>query len=247
MSHKDVFTLTNSRRTFVKNGIAFSFVAGIGAPLFASCNNSDQKSTVITEFKQTALDYAYTALENNIDAMTMELHYTKHHAGYVSNLNAAVKEENIEVASLEELMKGISNYSVKVRNNGGGHYNHEMFWKNLKPGGSQPADEIKESIEGSFGSMEAFKDEFNKAAATRFGSGWAWLTAGADGKLSVGSTPNQDNPLMDISEYKGTPLLALDVWEHAYYLHYQNRRADYINAFWNVVNWDAVNERLLKI
>ena len=247
MSRTDVHTLTNSRRTFVKNGIAFSLVTGIGAPLFASCNSANQKAAVITEFKQSALEYAYNALEDNIDAMTMEIHYTKHHAGYVGNLNAAVKEENIQVTSLEELMKGISKYTVKVRNNGGGHYNHEMFWKNLKPGGGEPAGEIKKSIEGSFGSIDAFRTEFNKAAATRCGSGWAWLTAGADGKLSVGSTPNQDNPLMDISEYKGIPLLALDVWEHAYYLHYQNRRADYINAFWNVVNWDVVNKRLLSI
>lgn len=238
---------STSRRTFVKNSLALSVVAGIGAPLVAACKSQPESSSIISEFKQTELGYAYNALEESIHAMTMEIHYTKHHAGYVKNINDAIKEENIEVTSAEELLKGVSKYSAKVRNNGGGHYNHELFWKNLKPGGGQPSGAVLSEINSSFGSFEAFKDAFSKAAATRFGSGWAWLVSDSEGKLTVGSTPNQDNPLMDISEFKGIPILGLDVWEHAYYLHYQNRRADYIGAFWNVINWEEVNNRYTSI
>lgn len=241
-----------TRRVFLKNSLAVTIGTTIGASALASCNAKSNKSeeaasTEAVEFTQTALSYDYKALEPDIDARTMEIHFTKHHAGYVRKLNGAIKEDGIKVGSIEELVKNISKYSTFVRNNGGGHLNHELFWANMIPGGSQPDGAIKKELISSFGSIEEFKAQFANAAKTRFGSGWAWLTADVNGKLSVGSTPNQDNPLMDTSEYKGIPLLGLDVWEHAYYLHYQNRRGDYINAFWNVVNWEAVNNRFLAV
>lgn len=192
-------------------------------------------------FELPKLDYAYDALEPNIDARTMEIHHTKHHAGYTNNLNGAIKGTELATQSIEDILAGISGHSLAVRNNGGGFYNHKLFWKVMSPnGGGVPTGEVLKAIEESFGSFEAFKDQFSKAAATRFGSGWAWLVKVADGSLVVSSTPNQDNPLMDIAEVKGTPILALDVWEHAYYLKYQNLRTNYIDAFWDVVNWDAV-------
>lgn len=191
------------------------------------------------------LDYSYDALEPHIDARTMEIHHTKHHQAYINNLNAAVKDTDLEGKSLEELFSNISNAPVAVRNNGGGHYNHSLFWKVIGPdSGGQPSGELLDAIESAFGSFDSFKDEFAKAAATRFGSGWAWLLKTNKG-LAISSTPNQDNPLMDIADVKGDPILGLDVWEHAYYLHYQNRRPDYINAFFNVINWSEV-ERLFK-
>jgi Fe-Mn family superoxide dismutase len=168
----------------------------------------------------------------------MEIHHGKHHNAYVTNLNAAVAGTDAEKASIEELCQNISKYSMAVRNNGGGHYNHSFFWKLLKKNeGGKPSGELAKAIEAAFGSFDQFKEEFSKAATTRFGSGWAWLVLKADGTLAVTSTPNQDNPLMDIAEVKGTPILGLDVWEHAYYLHYQNRRPDYVTSFWNIVNW----------
>jgi superoxide dismutase, Fe-Mn family len=192
-------------------------------------------------FELPKLDYAYTALEPHIDARTMEIHHTKHHAAYTTNLNAAIEGTEMAGKSIEELMGGISKLPVAVRNNGGGFYNHNLFWKVLSPnGGGAPNGELAAAIDKAFGSFDQLKEQFNKAAATRFGSGWAWLVKSADGSLVVSSTPNQDNPLMDLVEVKGTPVLGLDVWEHAYYLHYQNRRPDYISAFWNVVNWDEV-------
>ncbi|MFC2079933.1 superoxide dismutase [Bacteroidota bacterium] len=195
-------------------------------------------------FKLPELTYDYNALEPNIDARTMEIHHTKHHAAYTAKLNDAVTGSELEGKSIEELLSSISTLSVAVRNNGGGYFNHNLFWEVMSPaGGGLPEGDLAAAIERDFGSFEAFKTEFNNAAATRFGSGWAWLVKLSDGKLAVTSTANQDNPLMDIADVKGTPILGLDVWEHAYYLNYQNRRPDYIGAFWNVVNWNEVASR----
>lgn len=206
-------------------------------------SNTKIRKETMSKFELPALPYAYNALESNIDAKTMEIHHTKHHNGYVNNLNAAVEGTELEGKSLEDLLKNVSTLSPAVRNNGGGHFNHSLFWTIMGPNkGGSPSGELAEAITSTFGSFDAFKDQFSKAAATRFGSGWAWLTV-TDNKLVISSTPNQDNPLMDLAEVKGTPILGLDVWEHAYYLNYQNRRPDYISAFWNVVNWDAVAER----
>jgi Fe-Mn family superoxide dismutase len=197
-------------------------------------------------FELPSLSYAYTALEPHVDARTMEIHHTKHHQAYVTNLNAAVNGTASEGKSLEALMGEMSKQPAAVRNNGGGHYNHNLFWEVMSPNaGGQPAGELADAINTAFGSIDKFKEDFAKAGMTRFGSGWAWLIK-HDGKLVITSTPNQDNPLMDLADVKGFPLLGLDVWEHAYYLHYQNRRADYITAWWNVVNWNMVNERYLK-
>jgi superoxide dismutase, Fe-Mn family len=195
-------------------------------------------------FELPALPYAHDALEPHIDTATMQIHHGKHHAAYVNNLNAAIAGTEHEGKSLEELMATISKLSPAVRNNGGGHYNHSLFWTVMSPnGGGTPSGDLASDIDKTFGSFDAFKEEFAKAAATRFGSGWAWLAVKADGTLCVCSSPNQDNPLMDISECPGTPILGIDVWEHAYYLHYQNRRPDYVSAFWNVVNWEEVARR----
>jgi Fe-Mn family superoxide dismutase len=197
-------------------------------------------------FELPKLSYAYDALEPHIDARTMEIHHTKHHMAYVNNLNAAIAGTPNEGKSIEELMAGISKLPVAVRNNGGGHYNHSLFWQIMGPnGGGLPTGDLADAINNAFGSFDKFKEEFSKAGATRFGSGWAWLVK-HDGKLVITSTPNQDNPLMDIAEVKGAPLLGLDVWEHAYYLHYQNRRPDYITAFWNVINWNEVADRFKR-
>jgi len=195
-------------------------------------------------FELPKLDYAYDALEPYIDARTMEIHHTKHHGGYTSKLNAAIEGSDLDGKSIEELLANVSRHSTAVRNNGGGYYNHNLFWKVMAPNaGGKPEGELLAAIEKEFGSFDQFKETFNNAAATRFGSGWAWLVKQNNGKLVVGSTPNQDNPLMDVSELKGTPILGLDVWEHAYYLKYQNKRPEYIDAFWNVVNWDEVARR----
>ncbi|MDF2156546.1 superoxide dismutase [Algoriphagus sp. CAU 1675] len=193
-------------------------------------------------FELPALPYAFGALEPHIDARTMEIHHGKHHNAYVTNLNNAVAGTDLENMSLEELMK-VAGAHTAVRNNGGGHFNHTLFWTILSPtGGGKPSGELADAINAKFGTFEEFQDTFNKAAATRFGSGWAWLVVTENG-LAVSSTPNQDNPLMDVAEIKGTPILGIDVWEHAYYLNYQNRRPDYISAFWNVINWDEVSKR----
>lgn len=188
------------------------------------------------------LPYAFNALEPHIDARTMEIHHGKHHNAYVTNLNNAIAGTDAEKLSIEEICKNISKYPAAVRNNGGGHYNHSLFWTILGTGGS-PSGALADAINSAFGSLEEFKTKFAAAGATRFGSGWAWLIVDGSGNLAVTSTPNQDNPLMDVAEAKGTPILGLDVWEHAYYLNYQNRRPDYIAAFWNVVNWDEVAKR----
>jgi Fe-Mn family superoxide dismutase len=194
-------------------------------------------------FELPALPYAYDALEPHMDARTMEIHHSKHHNGYTTNLNNAIAGTDLEGKSIEDILTGLDMDNAAVRNNGGGYYNHDLFWKVMSPnGGGQPAGALADAIDAAFGSFEEFKATFAKAAATRFGSGWAWLCV-KDGKLEVCSTANQDNPLMNGIGCNGTPILGLDVWEHAYYLNYQNRRPDYINAFFNVINWDEVNAR----
>lgn len=194
-------------------------------------------------FSQVALPYAYQALEPSIDGLTMEIHYTKHHAAYIKNVNDAIAAESIAMSSENDFFAGVSKLSAKARNNGGGAWNHNFFWQVMKPGAAAPAGKVGDAINGAFGSFEKFKEQFTQAAMTRFGSGWAWLVNDG-GKLKIGSTANQDNPLMDVSELKGTPLLALDVWEHAYYLKYQNKRNEYVANWWNVVNWEEVAKRL---
>ena len=195
-------------------------------------------------FTLPALPYANDALEPHIDARTMEIHHDKHHAAYVNNLNAALTGTENEGKSLEELITNISKYAPAVRNNGGGHWNHSFFWQVMGPkGGGTPSGALAEAITAQLGGFDKFKEDFAKAGATRFGSGWAWLCVDPNKKLCVCSTPNQDNPLMDVAEKKGTPILGVDVWEHAYYLHYQNRRPDYLAAFFNVVNWSEVEKR----
>lgn len=195
-------------------------------------------------FTLPALPYAFNALEPHIDTRTMEIHHGKHHNTYITNLNNAVAGKPEENLSIEEICKNISKHPVAVRNNGGGHYNHSFFWTILGPNaGGKPTGAIAEAINSAFGTFDEFKTKFAAAGVGRFGSGWAWLIADGSGKLQITSTPNQDNPLMDIAEVKGKPVLGLDVWEHAYYLNYQNRRPDYIAAFWNVVNWNEVAKR----
>lgn len=188
------------------------------------------------------LPYAYDALEPHIDAQTMQIHHGKHHQAYVDNLNKALAGTDGEGKTLEELMANISAYPAAVRNNGGGHYNHTLFWSILGPNGGTPSGDLAAAINEAFGSLDALKEKMNAAGATRFGSGWAWLIL-KDGKLDVTSTPNQDNPLMDVADVKGTPILGIDVWEHAYYLKYQNKRPDYLAAIWNVINWSEVEKR----
>jgi superoxide dismutase, Fe-Mn family len=193
-------------------------------------------------FELPKLDYAYTALEPNIDAKTMEIHHSKHHQAYVTNLNNAIAGTDAEKMSIEDICKNISKFPMAVRNNGGGHYNHSLFWQVMAPNaGGMPTGDLAKAIETDLGGFEKFKADFTAAGATRFGSGWAWLCV-KEGKLCVCSTPNQDNPLMDIADCKGTPILGMDVWEHAYYLNYQNRRPDYMAAFFNVINWTKVSE-----
>ena len=209
-------------------------------------NNHIRSTNTMAKFELPALPYAYDALEPYIDKMTMEIHHTKHHNAYVTNLNKAIEGTENEGKTLEQMFASISKLPAAVRNNGGGHYNHSMFWTLMKQnGGGKPSGKIADAINSAFGSFDEFKVKFSTAAATRFGSGWAWLVV-QDGKLVVSSTPNQDNPLMDVAEVKGTPVLGLDVWEHAYYLKYQNKRPDYIENWWNVVNWDKVNELFSK-
>lgn len=196
-------------------------------------------------FELPKLSYDFDALEPYIDARTMELHYSKHHTAYTNNLNNALNALELDFKNIEELMASISGYSDAIRNNGGGYYNHNLYWSTISPnGGGEPSGKLKEQLVKDFGSFEAFKTEFEKAAMTRFGSGWAWLIKQGS-KLVVSSTPNQDNPLMDVAEIKGQPILGLDVWEHAYYLNYQNRRNEYVSAYWNIVNWEEANKRFV--
>ncbi len=238
----------NNRRQFLKK-LTIAGLAGMALPTLSrafSANETDNLSESFTDdfFSLPMLGYGYEALEPDIDTLTMQIHHSRHHQAYVTNLNKAMKENNID-ADLYQLIKNVSKYPMVVRNNGGGHWNHSFFWKLMKPnGGGGPSGKIAEAINNSFESFQKFQSLLNEAALKRFGSGWAWLIKTSDGKLAICSTPNQDNPLMDIAEAKGTPLLGIDVWEHAYYLHYQNKRADYLNAWWNVVNWDEVAARM---
>ncbi|RYZ23207.1 MAG: superoxide dismutase [Chitinophagaceae bacterium] len=237
-----------SRRDFLINTTKAGIGLAVGSSLLAACN-STRKAVAsasfhpVNDFTQKPLPYAYNALEAAIDARTMEIHYGKHAASYASNLQDAAKAEGVAGnVPIEELLTRISKYSTKMRNNAGGHFNHELFWKTMSPSGGEPTGALLTAISASFGSLEAFKKQFGDAGTGRFGSGWAWLYADRDKTLRIGSTPNQDNPLMDVSEIKGTPLLGLDVWEHAYYLRYQNKRADYIANWWKVVNWNYVQQ-----
>ena len=239
--------MESSRRDFLKKGSLLA-IAGIGAQ-FLSNNIAKAASSLVEEdkfsvFKLDPLPYSYDALEPHIDKQSMEIHYTKHHQAYVNNLNAALKDGKIE-SSLDDLLKNTAKYSLAVRNNAGGHWNHTFFWKSMAPnaGGTPKNTEFLSAIDASFGTMESFIARFEETAAKRFGSGWAWLIKTPDNKLVISSTPNQDNPLMDVATEKGRPILALDVWEHAYYLKYQNRRAEYVKAWWNLVNWEVVTQR----
>jgi Fe-Mn family superoxide dismutase len=247
---------TTNRRDFISTSLKGSLAIGIGlgatAPFLQSFSTADHFTSALfaTGFDQQPLPYKYDALENIIDAMTMEIHYSKHAAAYSKNLKDAALAEKVDSNKpLEDVLAKISSYSAKMRNNGGGHYNHEMFWQSMQPkkDGNAPAGKLMESITATFGSFDNFKKGFADAGKNRFGSGWAWLYVDAAKSLKIGSTPNQDNPLMDISDIKGFPLLGLDVWEHAYYLKYQNKRADYIDNWWNVVNWNYVQQRFDKM
>ena len=238
------------RRDFVKNSVKVTIAVTIGAGVLGSFleSCSSTKNVIAAPFKtgfdQKPLPYKYDALENVIDATTMEIHYTKHAAAYSKNLKDAAHAEGIDSArSVEDVLANVSKYSTKVRNNGGGHYNHEMFWQCMRPKqtDNKPGKKLMDVIESNFTSFANFKTQFSDAGKNRFGSGWAWLYADKNKKLQIASTPNQDNPLMNISDIKGFPLLGLDVWEHAYYLKYQNRRPEYIAAFWNVVDWSAAD------
>lgn len=228
----------NSRREFLKKtALATSVLPFLSGEMLAYHPADNER------FSLPPLPYEYAALEPHIDTQTMQLHHDKHHAAYVSNLNKALNEINQKPDSLESLFKNISDYPAAVRNNGGGHYNHSMFWKLMKPASgteNKPAGQIADAIAAAFGSFEEFKNRFADAALKQFGSGWAWLVVNS-GKLAITSTPNQDNPLMNVAPLKGTPVLGIDVWEHAYYLKYQNKRADYIASWWNVVNWDETS------
>ncbi len=228
-----------TRRNFIK----ISAAATAGA--FTLGNGFVANAHGDPNFSLPLIPYDYKALEPHIDAMTMEIHHSRHHKAYVDNLNKLCGELHIHDNSLDNIIKSVSGFPAGIRNNGGGHWNHSFFWTVMSPnGGGLPNGKVAEAIQASFGSFERFKELFNDAAKSRFGSGWAWLVKTEDGKLAIGSTPNQDNPLMDVSEFKGIPILGLDVWEHAYYLKYQNKRIDYINAWWNVVNWNVVGGRL---
>lgn len=236
----------NNKKLHRRNFISNTVKAGLAVTILPSFVGKEKAMVWEPSFKQEPLPYDYKALEPNIDALTMEIHYTKHAAAYAKNLNEAYKAEykKAGLQELKTLLGEISTYSIKMRNNAGGHYNHELFWHCLTPKSSlKPSGKLAAAIDKNFTSFDEFKKQFSDAAKSRFGSGWAWLILQKDGSLKITSTPNQDNPLMDVAEIKGFPLLGLDVWEHAYYLKYQNKRADYINSFWNIVNWDFVQER----
>jgi Fe-Mn family superoxide dismutase len=245
-----------SRRAFIHTAGKAGVVAGLTGSVLTTMANTNSGTRLLAApdpipYKQQPLPYAYTALEPAIDAQTMEIHYTKHAAAYAKNLAEAVDAEKVDVSkmSLEDLLASISKYSTKMRNNAGGHYNHSLFWELMTSPGktNAPSAALMTTIQRDFGSLDMMKTKFNDAAKGRFGSGWAWIIVKNDRKLDVVSTANQDNPLMDISDAKGTPLFGIDVWEHAYYLKYQNKRPDYINAWWSIINWDYINNRYSKL
>ncbi len=249
---------SNNRRAFIGNSAKASVAALIALPslgiLIESCGTTKPitvggSNKIKTGFDQQPLPYAYNGLEPWIDTLTMDIHFNKHAAAYSKNVKEAAGAEKVDITKpLEEVLYNISKYSVKMRNNGGGHYNHELFWKCLQPNANaQPTGKLLTAILNNFGSLDEMKKQFSEAAKTRFGSGWAWLLVTTDKKLVISSTPNQDNPLMDIAEAKGFPLFGLDVWEHAYYLKYQNRRADYVENFWKILNWNYIAERFNSI
>jgi Fe-Mn family superoxide dismutase len=240
-------TSLNTRRNFIINTGKAGAGLWVGSTLFSSCSvlNKASSNKLITGFQQQPLPYSYTALNEAIDGTTMEIHYSKHAAGYAINLQDAAKNEGVDMNKpLEDVLGRISKFSIKMRNNAGGHYNHELFWKTMTPNGAEkPSGKLSTAIDENFGSFDAFKTQYSDAGKNRFGSGWAWLIINKDKKLQIGSTPNQDNPLMDVAEIKGFPLMGLDVWEHAYYLRYQNKRADYITNWWKVINWNFIQDR----
>ncbi|MBA4322798.1 MAG: superoxide dismutase [Odoribacter sp.] len=233
------------RRKFVRSIGLGAAALYLGKDALAVTGNNAKSETTdsLQALVFPPLPFGYDALEPYIDARTMEIHYDRHHRAYFNNFVNAIKGTPMESLTIEEIFSNVSSHGDAVRNNGGGYYNHTIFWNNLGKGSSGPSNKLKAAIDKNFGSFDKFKETFNNAAKTRFGSGWAWLYLNSDKNLAAGSTPNQDNPLMDLSPVKGTPLLTLDVWEHAYYLKYQNKRADYIEAFWNVVNWEEVDKR----
>lgn len=237
----------NNRRDFIKKSALLSVGALVGCKVVSESTGVSAGSTtgsipVIGGFTLPDLPYSFDALEPHIDKLTMEIHHDRHHKAYVDNLNKALTELKSTADNLEEICKNISSYNTAVRNNAGGHYNHSLFWKWMSPkGGGEPTGKILEVINSNFTSFEEFKKKLNEAGTKRFGSGWAWLVKKSDGTFEITSTPNQDNPLMDVAEVKGTPILGVDVWEHAYYLKFQNRRAEYISAFLEVIDWSKIN------
>lgn len=248
-------TFDPTRRHFLMNVGKAAISTSLTIPVLSSIARAGETPGADIDeditWTQQPLPYGYNTIEPVVDALTMEIHYTKHAAAYAKSLGEAVKAENVNTTTttVPQLLKNISKYSAKMRNNAGGHYNHELFWKSLRAPseGNAPSGKLADQIKKDFNSIEAFQNQFNEAAKTRFGSGWAWLVRTSDNKLVIGSTPNQDNTLMDLSELKGFPVLGLDVWEHAYYLKYQNKRPDYITAWWKAINWDFVQQRFGKM
>ena len=246
-------TLSEDRRKFIKLGGALAIgsaaLMALGKSAFGESSTQSSSKNPVNEvlgeekFSLPVLPYAYDALEPFIDKMTMEIHYSKHHQAYVNNLNKALAL--LPIATLDDIFKNVSSYPAAVRNNAGGHYNHSMYWSIMKPnGGGQPSGPLMEAINKNFTSFDAFKEKFNAAAASIFGSGWAWLVINKNGLLEIGTTPNQDNPLMDTSSFKGFPIMGIDIWEHAYYLKHQNKRIEYIKDWWSVLNWEEIQKRL---